>query len=747
VRPRNGGDRGASVIRAARAALTVAVAFLVAPTAAGATPPSTPTITEPSVDGQLVHPADVHMEAAGFSDADGDTHACSDWQILDAGTVVWQADCATGTLAVHIHLGDGTFVNTYAGRTELEFDHQYTLQVRFRDSANEVSDWAQRTFGTYPPSSPGGAVAWTPVQPGYRIDTVADDLQLPTDIAFVPNPGLGPKDPLLYVTELYGSIKVINRDGSGGDYATGLLNFNPNGRFPGSGELGVTGIAVDPATGDVLASMVHDADGSDATYDDHYPEVVRLHSADGGHTAATETPVIQMPGEIDGPSHQISNLTIGPDGKLYVHNGDGFDPSTALNLNSFRGKILRMNLDGSAPSDNPFYDASDGINAKDYIYAYGFRNPFGGAWRAANGQHYEVENGPDENDRFARITAGTNYGWDGTASSMTTNALYNWSVPHAPVNIAFVQRPTFLGSGFPRSQMDHAFVTESGPTYATGPQELGKRIVEFDPQPGGEMGGHPNGLVEYTGTGQGTAVGLGAGPDGLYWTELYKDQNYTSAIDPGARLLRLSYIGTSPVCRMNGRTLEVTLDRDATTTVARLPDGEISVDGNDCGATVLDVNDIAVKGAEGNERVVLDLAGGPAAPGYLSADPAQPGIGVSVDLGDGHHDVLVIREGPGADDLELHGNGGPPSGGVSTLGVELVAAFGGSGPDRLVGNGRGNLLFGGPGPDRLVGGAGADLLKGEKGRDGFDAGQGRDRCDNRGPERARSCELGAGFSR
>jgi len=63
--------------------------------------------------------------------------------------------------------------------------------------------------------------------------------------------------------------------------------------------------------------------------------------------------------------------------------------------------------------------------------------------------------------------------------------------------------------------MDHAFVTESGPTYATGPQELGKRIVEFDPQPGGEMGGHPHGLVEYTGTGKATAVGLAAGPDGL----------------------------------------------------------------------------------------------------------------------------------------------------------------------------------------------------------------------------------------
>src|SRR5436190_2108454 len=163
------------VMKAALAVLAVAVGVLIVPATALATVPATPTITEPSTDGQLVHPADVHMEATGFSDADGDTHACSDWQILDAATheVVWRADCATGTEAVHIHLGDGTFVGSYAGQTELEFSHNYLLRVRFRDSAGENSDWAQRPFGTYPEESPGGAIPWTPVQPGYRVETVA----------------------------------------------------------------------------------------------------------------------------------------------------------------------------------------------------------------------------------------------------------------------------------------------------------------------------------------------------------------------------------------------------------------------------------------------------------------------------------------------------------------------------------------------------------------------------------------------
>src|SRR5690606_10719985 len=149
------------------------------------------------------------------------------------------------------------------------------------------------------------------------------------------------------------------------------------------------------------------------------------------------------------------SVTIGPDDKLYVHLGDGFDASTALNLDQFRGKILRMNLDGTAPADNPFYNGNGG--PRDYIYAYGFRNPFGGAWRAADGKLYEVENGPGANDRFAQVNEGVGYGWNGTSASMLTNALYVWAAPTAPVSIEFVQPETFGGSQFPAEAQDMAF--------------------------------------------------------------------------------------------------------------------------------------------------------------------------------------------------------------------------------------------------------------------------------------------------
>jgi glucose/arabinose dehydrogenase len=508
--------------------------------------PATPTITEPSTQG-LVSPFDVHMETGPFSDPDvGNTHACSEWEILtQASEKIWGAPCAVavGIKRVHIHLGDGAFMGSHTGRTSLLSETNYAMRTRHKDSsgitATEWSLWATRSFRTAP-TVPGGPNMWAVPQGGYIVEPVATGFQLPVNIAFVPN-AVGNDTPYFYVTELYGTIKVVTRNGAVSDYATNLLNFNPNPDppgFPGSGEKGLTGIVVDPASGDVFASMLYQAPNGE-----HYPKVVRFHSNDGGRTGGTPTVVLDMAGETQGASHQISNLSIGPDGKLYVHVGDGFVTATALNLDSFRGKILRVNFDGSPPPDNPFF-VNDGISrARDYVFAYGFRNPFGGAWRAADNAHYEVENGPGSNDRFAKVSRGQSYGWNGSDSSMMTNALYNWFYTVAPVNIVFVQPQTFGGSGFPADKMGHAFVSESGPTYAPGPQPpgsqpSGKRITEFTLDANGFVLSGPTTLLEYRGTGYATVVGLAAGPDGIYFSDLYKD-NGTSPTERGATIWRV----------------------------------------------------------------------------------------------------------------------------------------------------------------------------------------------------------------
>lgn len=100
-------------------------------------------------------------------------------------------------------------------------------------------------------------------------------------------------------------------------------------------------------------------------------------------------------------THNGGALAFGPDGKLYITNGDAAEPSQAQDRASLAGKILRVNDDGTIPQDNPFGTA---------VWSYGHRNPQGIAWDD-NGTMWSVEHGPSTRDELNRIVAGGNYGW------------------------------------------------------------------------------------------------------------------------------------------------------------------------------------------------------------------------------------------------------------------------------------------------------------------------------------------------
>jgi hypothetical protein len=87
-------------------------------------------------------------------------------------------------------------------------------------------------------------------------------------------------------------------------------------------------------------------------------------------------------------------------------------------------------------------------------------------------------------------------------------------------------------------------VSESGPTYAKGPNNRGKRISEVVLDAGGTtLTSGPTNLIHYTGTGRATVSGLAAGPDGLYFTDLYRDLGATDPSDRGAQVLRIKWVG------------------------------------------------------------------------------------------------------------------------------------------------------------------------------------------------------------
>jgi PQQ-dependent dehydrogenase (s-GDH family) len=125
-----------------------------------------------------------------------------------------------------------------------------------------------------------------------------------------------------------------------------------------------------------------------------------------------------------GPDHGGSRLVFGPDGKLYVTRGDHGSnflanycvPNRAQELPSanqvrardweaYEGKILRINVDGSIPDDNPVLNG-----VRSHVLSYGHRNPQGMAF-GPDGSLYASEHGQDTDDEVNRVVAGGNYGW------------------------------------------------------------------------------------------------------------------------------------------------------------------------------------------------------------------------------------------------------------------------------------------------------------------------------------------------
>ncbi|MFA6492758.1 MAG: PQQ-dependent sugar dehydrogenase [Patescibacteria group bacterium] len=341
------------------------------------------------------------------------------------------------------------------------------------------------------------------VFPGFELEKVATGLELPVNIAFVPGPGQNAQDPFLYVSQLYGQVKVITRDFTVHTYASDLLNFKPDYKFPGSGESGLIGIVVEPESGDLFLSMIYEDNGETKA------KIIRTSSEDGLRMKSQVTVIDNIPSVH--AAHQIQALSIGFDEKLYVNLGDGMiDSKVAQDDNDLRGKILRMNFDGSVPSDNP--------NPESLIYAKGFRNPFGATWRKSDQALYVSDNGPASNDRIAKVEPGKNYGWP---ESLRQNSLFWWNFTQAPTAIAFMQ-----DSQFPEDYYDELFISLFGTPNAKGKVIKGKKIVKIKINEDNSGIVSYDEFVKYTGVGPNSPCGLAFGKDGLYFTDLFSGSLY-----------------------------------------------------------------------------------------------------------------------------------------------------------------------------------------------------------------------------
>ena len=146
-------------------------------------------------------------------------------------------------------------------------------------------------------------------------------------------------------------------------------------------------------------------------------------------------------------------------GYLFLTTGDGYDHSAlAQRLDAHTGKILRLNDDGSVPSDNPFVGVDGALPE---IWSYGMRNPQGLDVHPVSGEVWTNEHGPQGGDEVNIMRAGKNYGWpvitygeeygggpigDGiTHKAGMEQPLYYWVPSIAPSGMEF-----YSGDAFPR---------------------------------------------------------------------------------------------------------------------------------------------------------------------------------------------------------------------------------------------------------------------------------------------------------
>jgi aldose sugar dehydrogenase len=289
------------------------------------------------------------------------------------------------------------------------------------------------------------------------------------------------KDPLLQVTEIVGGLNaptamafigdldilVLQKsDGQVRRVVNGVLQPTPalDVAVNQLSERGLLGIAVHPMFPSTPWVYLYYTESSTADDTMGLPESSgnRLYRYRWDGNALVEpTLLLDLP-VIPGPNHDGGVLRFGPDGKLYVVIGDLNHHGQLQNIPAGEAPddtsvIIRLNDDGTIPSDNPFF-ALGGNLAK--YYAYGIRNSFGMAFDPLTNKLWMTENGPDTFDEINLVEPGFNSGWSQIMgpdahspqgadnlfrlpNSHYADPLFSWFATVAPTAIVFLNSGEF----------------------------------------------------------------------------------------------------------------------------------------------------------------------------------------------------------------------------------------------------------------------------------------------------------------
>lgn len=243
-------------------------------------------------------------------------------------------------------------------------------------------------------------------------ERVAEKLEIPWSIT--------KKDKVFFISERNGT--VVSIDSQSGEKDRVPVNLKKQLHTEGEG--GLLGFELVPGS-NIEAWAYHTYEEDEGVFN----RLIRLR-LEQGQWKETETLLERIPG---GAIHNGGRVKLGPDQMLYITTGDAANPELAQEADTLAGKILRLNIDGSIPSDNPDPDSP--------VYSYGHRNPQGLAW-SEDGQLFASEHGQSAHDEINRIDKGKNYGWpviqgDQQGAGMETPLFHTNGETWAPSGMAY----------------------------------------------------------------------------------------------------------------------------------------------------------------------------------------------------------------------------------------------------------------------------------------------------------------------
>ena len=226
---------------------------------------------------------------------------------------------------------------------------------------------------------------------GYTEAVVASGLSSPTAMEFAP-------DGRLFVSQQGGQLRVIK---NGSLLATPFVTVTVDS----VGERGLLGIAFDPNFAVNHYVYVYYTATSPAIHN----RVSRFTANGDVAVAGSEMVILDLNNLSGASNHNGGGLHFGLDGKLYITAGENANSANSQTLANLLGKILRLNSDGTIPTDNPYYNTASGVNRA--IWAMGLRNPFTFAVQPGTGRIIINDVGENTWEEINEAVAGANYGW------------------------------------------------------------------------------------------------------------------------------------------------------------------------------------------------------------------------------------------------------------------------------------------------------------------------------------------------